>query len=89
MKKVPKSHMDLFTMFLTVIGFKAKMNADGSLICLNPRMPKGRRQLVLWRYGKMNKSCRLLWLDFMNHWLVLGKKFIESLNNKIEATNDQ
>ena len=31
MKKVPKRHMDQFTMFLSVVGFTAKTNADGSI----------------------------------------------------------
>ena len=64
MKKVPKRHMDQFTMFLSVVGFTAKTNADGSITCINPKMPKDRRQ---------------------NHWLVIGKQFIEALNKKIEV----
>ena len=85
MKKVPKQHFDEFMMFLSVIGYKAKMNSDGSMTCINPKMEKGRRQLVLWRDGRMNKVCRLLWLDFLNHWLAIGKEFIEKLNEKIEV----
>ena len=61
MKKVPKRHMDQFTMFLSVVGFTAKTNADGSITCINPKMPKERRQIVLWQNGKMNKACQLLW----------------------------
>ena len=49
MKKVPKKHMDQFTMFLSVVGFVAKTNADGSITCINPKMPKERRQIVLWQ----------------------------------------
>jgi len=56
MKKVPKKHMDQFTMFLSVVGFTAKTNADGSITCINPKMPKERRQIVLWQNGKMNKA---------------------------------
>ena len=37
MKKVPKRHMDQFTMFLSVVGFTAKTNADGSITCINPK----------------------------------------------------
>ena len=85
MKKVPKKHMDQFTMFLSVIGFVAKTNADGSITCINPKMPKDRRQIVLWQNGKMNKACQLLWWDFLNHCLVIGKQFIEALNKKIEV----
>ena len=85
MKKVPKKHMDQFTMFLSVIGFVAKTNADGSITCINPKMPKERRQIALWQNGKMNKTCQLLWWDFLNHWLLIGKQFIEALNKKIEV----
>ncbi|ENU40003.1 hypothetical protein [Acinetobacter johnsonii] len=85
MKKVPKRHMDQFTMFLSVVGFTAKTNADGSITCINPKMPKERRQIVLWQNGKMNKACQLLWWDFLNHWLLIGKQFIEALNKKIEV----
>ena len=72
-------------MFLAAIGFKAKMSVDGSITCINPKMPKERRQIVLWQDGKMNKACQLLWLDFLAHWLEIGKQFIEVLNNKIEV----
>lgn len=65
--------MDQFTMFLSVVGFTAKTNADGSITCINPKMPK------------MNKTCQLLWWDFLNHWLLIGKQFIEALNKKIEV----
>ncbi|WP_336956752.1 hypothetical protein [Acinetobacter johnsonii] len=85
MKKIPKRHMNQFTMFLAVVGFNAKTNADGSITCINPKMPKERRQIVLWQNGKMNKACQLLWWDFLNHWLLFGKQFIESLNKKIEV----
>ena len=85
MNKVPKRHMDQFTMFLSVVGFTAKTNADGSITCINPKMPKERRQIVLWQNGKMNKACQLLWWDFLNHWLLIGKQFIEALNKKIEV----
>ena len=85
MKTLPKKHQDQFMMFLTVIGFNARMNNDGSFTCINPRMPKERRQLVLWQNGKMNKACQLLWWDFLNHWLAIGKQFIEALNKKIEV----
>lgn len=27
-------------MFLSVVGFTAKTNADGSITCINPKMPK-------------------------------------------------
>ena len=84
-EKVPKRHMDQFTMFLSVVGFTAKTNADGSITCINPKMPKERRQIVLWQNGKMNKACQLLWWDFLNHWLLIGKQFIEALNKKIEV----
>ena len=47
-------------------------------------MPKERRQIVIWRNGKMNKACELLWLDFLNHWLIIGKEFIDALNKKME-----
>ena len=79
MNRIPKSHFAVFTMFLTVLGYKAKQNSDGSILCINPKMPKERRQIVIWHDGKMNKACRLLWLDFLNHWLIIGKKFIEEL----------
>ena len=85
MKKVPKRHMDQFTMFLSVVVFTAKTNADGSITCINPKMPKERRQIVFWQNGKMNKACQLLWWDFLNHWLLIGKQFIEALNKKIEV----
>ncbi len=29
--------------------------------------------------GKMNKACQILWNDYLNHWLVIGKEFIEEL----------
>lgn len=85
MKSIPQKHQEQFKMFLAVIGFSAKMNADGSMTCINPKMPKDRRQLVLWQNGKMNKACQILWLDFLNHWLAIGKQFIEALNKKIEV----
>ena len=80
MKKIPKRVLEPFMMFLTVIGYKAKMNPDLSMTCINPKMPKGRRQIVFWQDGRMNKSCQLLWFDFLNHWLLIGKEFIEELN---------
>lgn len=85
MKSIPQKHQEQFKMFLAVIGFSAKMNADGSMTCINPKMPKDRRQLVLWQNGKMNKACQILWLDFLNHWLTIGKQFIDALNKKIEV----
>ena len=42
-------------MFLTVLGYKAKQNSDGSILCINPKMPKERRQIVIWHDGKMNQ----------------------------------
>jgi hypothetical protein len=84
-KSIPQKHQEQFKMFLAVIGFSAKMNADGSMTCINPKMPKDRRQLVLWKNGKMNKACQILWLDFLNHWLTIGKQFIDALNKKIEV----
>ena len=57
MKKIPKNLQDVFFMFLSVIGYKAKMN----------------------------KSCQLLWFDFLNHWLLIGKEFIEKLSEKVEV----
>ena len=66
-------------MFLTVLGYKAKQNSDGSILCINPKMPKERRQIVIWHDGKMTKECRLLWLDFLHHWLIIGKECIEEL----------
>ena len=84
MNRIPKSHFAVFTMFLTVLGYKAKQNSDGSILCINPKMPKERRQIVIWHDGKMNKACRLLWLDFLNHWLIIGKEFIDALNKKME-----
>ena len=85
MKKVPKKHFDEFLMFLSVTGYKAKAQPDSSMLCINPKMPKDRKQLVIWQDGRMNKVCQLLWLDFLNHWLVIGKEFIEKLNEKIEV----
>ncbi len=79
MKKIPKTHFKLFAAFLTVIGYKAKMNGDGSMCCINPRMKKERRQIVLWASGKMNKACQILWQDYLNHWLAIGKEFISEL----------
>lgn len=58
---------------------------DTSLTCINPKMPKGRRQIVFWQDGRMNKSCQLLWFDFLNHWLLIGKEFIEKLSEKVEV----
>lgn len=84
MKKIPKSHFNVFTMFLTVLGYKSKPNSDGSVLCISPKMPKERRQIVIWRDGKMNKACELLWFDFLNHWLIIGKEFIDALNKKME-----
>ena len=83
MNRIPKSHFAVFTMFLTVLGYKAKQNSDGSILCISPKMPKERRQIVIWHDGKMNKACRLLWLDFLNHWLIIGKEFINALNKKM------
>ena len=85
MKKIPKNLHDAFLMFLTVIGFKAKMNPDTPLTCINPKMPKGRRQIVFWQDGRMNKSCQLVWFEFLNHWLLIGKEFIEKLSEKVEV----
>ena len=79
MKKIPKSHITLFTVFITVLGYKAKQNSDGSMVCINPKMCKERRQIVLWQNGKMNKACQILWNDYLNHWLVIGREFIEEL----------
>ena len=79
MKRIPKSHFTLFTVFITVLGYKAKQNSDGSMVCINPKMCKERRQIVLWINGKMNKACQILWNDYLNHWLVIGKEFIEEL----------
>lgn len=84
MKRIPKPHFAVFTMFLTVLGYKSKPNSDGSVLCICPKMPKERRQIVIWRNGKMNKACELLWLDFLNHWLIIGKEFIDALNKKME-----
>ena len=83
MNRIPKSHFAVFTMFLTVLGYKSKQNSDGSILCISPKMPKERRQIVIWHDGKMNKACRLLWLDFLNHWLIIGKEFINALNKKM------
>lgn len=80
MKKIPKRVLEPFMMFLTVIGYKAKMNPDLSMTCINVKMPKQRRQIVLWQDGQMNKNCQLLWLDFCSNWLAIGKEFIEELN---------
>ena len=79
MKRIPKSHFTLFTVFITVLGYKAKQNSDGSMVCINPKMCKERRQIVFWINGKMNKACQILWNDYLNHWLVIGKEFIEEL----------
>ena len=79
MKRIPKSHFTLFTVFITVLGYKAKQNSDGSMVCINPKMCKERRQIVLWINGKMNKACQILCNDYLNHWLVIGKEFIEEL----------
>ena len=49
------------------------------MVCINPKMCKERRQIVLWQKGKMNKACQILWNDYLNHWLVIGKEFIEEL----------
>ena len=84
MNRIPKSHFAVFTMFLTVLGYKAKQNSDGSILCISPKMPKERRGIVIWHDGKMNEACRLLWLDFLNHWLIIGKEFIDALNKKME-----
>ena len=48
-------------------------------------MPKGRRQIVIWRDGKINKASQLVWFDFLNHWLIIGKEFIEKLSEKAEV----
>ena len=85
MKKIPKNLQDAFFMFLSVIGYKAKMNSDLSMTCINPKMPKGRRQIVIWRDGKINKASQLVWFDFLNHWLMIGKEFIEKLSEKVEV----
>ena len=79
MKRIPKSHFTLFTVFITVLGYKAKQNSDGSMVCINPKMCKEHRQIVLWINGKMNKAYQILWNDYLNHWLVIGKEFIEEL----------
>lgn len=83
MKKIPKNLQDEFFTFLSVIGYQAKMNSDSSMVCINPRAPKERRQIVIWRDGKMNKACQLVWTDFLNHWLVIGREFIEALKEKV------
>ena len=72
-------------MFLTVLGYKSKQNSDGSILCISPKTPKERRQIMFWLDGKMNKACRLLWLDFLNHWLIIGKEFIDALNKKMKV----
>ena len=72
-------------MFLTVLGFKSKQNSDGSVLCINPKMPKERRQIVIWLNGNMNKACQLLWIDFLNHWLLIGKEFIDALNKQMKV----
>ena len=84
MKRIPKSHFAVFTMFLTVLGYKSKPNSDGSVLRISQKMPKERRQIVIWRDGKMDKACELLWFDFLNHWLIIGKEFIDALNKKME-----
>lgn len=81
MKKIPKRVLEPFMIFLTVIGYKARMNHDSSMTCINVKMPKERRQIVLWKDGQMNKNCKLLWLDFCSNWLAIGKEFIEELRN--------
>lgn len=83
MKKIPKNLQDAFFIFLSVIGYQAKMNPDNSMVCINPRAPKERRQIVIWRDGKMNKACQLVWTDFLNHWLVIGEEFIKALKEKV------
>lgn len=83
MKTIPKNLQDAFFIFLSVIGYQAKMNPDNSMVCINPRAPKERRQIVIWRDGKMNKSCQLVWTDFLNHWLVIGEEFIKALKEKV------
>lgn len=83
MKTIPKNLQDAFFIFLSVIGYQAKMNSDNSMVCINPRAPKERRQIVIWRDGKMNKSCQLVWTDFLNHWLLIGREFIEALKEKV------
>lgn len=82
MKRIPLNMQDAFLIFLSIIGYKAKMNGDGSMICINVKAKKERRQIVIWRDGKMNKTCQLVWVDFLNHWLAIGKEFIEKLKVK-------
>jgi hypothetical protein len=60
MKTIPKNLQDAFFIFLSVIGYQANMNPDNSMVCINPRAPKERRQIVIWRDGKMNKACQLV-----------------------------
>ena len=79
MKKIPKSHFELFAIFLSAIGYTGKMNGDGSMVCINAKMPKERRQIVIWQNGKMNEACQILWKDYLNHWLAIGKEFIDEL----------
>lgn len=64
MKKIPKRVLEPFMMFLTVIGYKAKMNSDLSMAA----------SIGLWALPQKNWVCNEYSLNQRENWQGHGKR---------------